>query len=83
MPYKVEDVYHVWTYDGSPNPVVLMMKTLSEKEAITEGERLKKTKKHRFIKINRGDQDIWSCETDAPDRPVLIHYKSGPGWRGF
>lgn len=42
MPYKVEDVYHVWTYDGSPNPVVLMMKTLSEKEAIAEGERLKK-----------------------------------------
>ncbi len=42
MPYKVEDVYHVWTYDGSSNPVVLMMKTLSEKEAIAEGERLKK-----------------------------------------
>ena len=41
MPYKVEDVYHVWIYGGSPNPVVLMMKTLSEKEAIAEGERLK------------------------------------------
>lgn len=44
MPYKVEDEYHVWTYDGSPNPVVLMMKTLSEKETIAEGERLKNKK---------------------------------------
>lgn len=79
MPYKIEDVYHVWAYDGSSNPVVLMMKTLDEKEAIAEGERLAKTKEHRFIKINRGDQDVWSCETDAPDRPVIISYKSRPG----
>jgi hypothetical protein len=60
-----------------------MMRTLDKEEAIAEGERLAKTKKHRFIKIDRGDQDVWSCETDAPERPVLIHHWARPGWSGF